>query len=65
MGVSSCTWVKLLTDLQIWSCELHKNAIAPPDLIAIIRGRGGTGRRRGKREGRLDWIFSRGPQVPS
>ena len=25
MGVL-CTWVKLLTDLQIWGCELHKNA---------------------------------------
>ena len=21
-----CTWVKLLTDLPIWGCELHKNA---------------------------------------
>jgi len=25
MGVL-CTWVKLLTNLQIFSCELHKNA---------------------------------------
>ena len=25
MGVL-CTWVKLLTDLQILGCELHKNA---------------------------------------
>ena len=32
MGVL-CTWVKLLTDLQILGCELHKNAFgcrAPP-----------------------------------
>jgi len=29
MGVL-CTWVKLLTDLQILGCELHKNAFGPP-----------------------------------
>jgi len=23
-----CTWVKLLTDLQILGCEVHKNALA-------------------------------------
>jgi len=56
-----CTWVKLLTDLQILSCELHKNAFGgpvppgpaaggaialPPDLLAVIRGRGeGRGRK--------------------
>ena len=59
MGVL-CTWVKLLTDLQILGCELHKNAfggrpdplgsywgsyIALPDPLAVIK------RRRG-REGR-------------
>jgi len=26
MGVLCCTWVKLFTDLQMLSCELHKNA---------------------------------------
>ena len=33
MGVF-CTWVKLLTDLQILGCELYKNAFggrAPPE----------------------------------
>ena len=25
-GKHLCTWVKLLTDLQILGCELHKNA---------------------------------------
>jgi len=52
--------VKLLADLQILGCELHKNAfggrdppgpaggdIAPPDLLAVIRG----GRREGKGKG--------------
>jgi len=24
-----CTWTKLLTDLQIWGCELHKNVWRP------------------------------------
>jgi len=51
MGVK-CTWVKFLTDLQILRCGLHKNAFggrtrwgsysAPPDSLAVIRGRGGT-----------------------
>jgi len=49
--------VKLLTDLQILDCELHKNAFGgpdplesysvPPDPLAVITGRG-----RGGREGR-------------
>jgi len=30
MGVL-CTWVKLLTDLPIFGCELHKNAFGGPD----------------------------------
>ena len=29
MGVL-CSWVKLLTELQIWGCELHKNAFDDP-----------------------------------
>jgi len=47
-------WVKLLTDLQILSCELHKNAFGgrvppgpagkaialPPDRLAVLRGMG-------------------------
>jgi len=39
MGVL-CTWVKFLTDLQIldWVAQ---NTIAPPDLLAVIRGRDG------------------------
>jgi len=53
MGVL-CTWAKLLTDLQILGCELHKNAfggralpvpaggfVGPPGPIAVIRGREG------------------------
>jgi len=50
-----CTWVKLLTDLQILGCELHKNAFggrappelgggrysAPKDTLAGIRGEDG------------------------
>ena len=34
-GKHLCTWVKLLTDLQILGCELHKNAFgdrAPPGI---------------------------------
>jgi len=38
MGVL-CTWVKLLTDLQILGCELHRNAFGDP--LAVIRQRGG------------------------
>ena len=39
MGVL-CTWVKFLTDLQIldWVAQ---NTIAPPHLLAVIRGRDG------------------------
>ena len=52
------TWVKLLTDLQIWGCELQKNCVwrpgstrtrcgsysALPHPLAVIRGReGGKG----------------------
>ena len=50
----SCTWVKLVTDLQILGCELHKMRLsaglsphplgsysAPPDSLAVIRGRAG------------------------
>ena len=35
MGVL-CTWVKLLTDLQIFGCELQKNAfgVRAPDRSA-------------------------------
>ena len=55
MGVL-CTWVKLLTDLQIWGCELHKNAFggrAPPGpaggAIAVIReGKERVGNREGE-----------------
>jgi len=53
MGVL-CTWVKLLTDVQILGCELHKNAFGgralpgpaegaialPQTPLAVIRGRG-------------------------
>jgi len=56
MGVL-CTWVKLLTDLQIWGCELHKNAFggrAPPGpaggAIALHRPPS-----RYKEEGREKW----------
>jgi len=47
MGVL-CTWVKLLTDLQIVGCALHKppepagSYSAAPDSSAVIRG--GEGR---------------------
>jgi len=67
MGVL-CTWVKLLTDLQIFGCELHKNAFggrapsrhagwrysSPQDLLAVIRGvEGGKGKERvGKGKGK-------------
>ena len=61
MGVL-CAWVKLLTDLQMLGCELHKNAfggrtrwraIALPDLVAVIRRDGRNGKERvGNREGR-------------
>ena len=60
--------VILLTDLQIWGCELHKNASggralpgpaggsysAPPDALAVIRVRErGKGKERvGNRQGR-------------
>jgi len=53
--------VKLLTDLQIWGCELHKNAfggaggaITLPRPLTIIRvGEGGKGNERVEnREGR-------------
>ena len=64
MGVL-CAWVKLLTDLQILGCELHKNAFGgrarwgaialPPDLVAVIRRDGRNGKERvGNREGRKD-----------
>ena len=58
MGVL-CTCVKLLTDLQILGCELHKNAFggrappgpagelysAPSDPLAVIKGGdGGKGK---------------------
>jgi len=45
-----CTWVKLITDLQILDSELHKNAFggtrwesynASSDPLAALRGRGG------------------------
>ena len=49
-------WVKLLADLQILGCELHKNAFggtrwgsysAPPDIPAVIReGKGGKWKKR-------------------
>jgi len=52
--------MKLLTDLQIWGCELHKNAFggrtrcgnysASTDPLAVIRGEGQE--RVGNREGR-------------
>ena len=38
MGVL-CTWVKVLTNLQIWGCELHKNAF---DGRALPGPAGGT-----------------------
>jgi len=41
MGVL-CTWVKLLTDLQILGCELHKN---------VSGGRAPSGPGNGRREG--------------
>jgi len=49
MGVL-CTSVKLLTDLQILRCELHKNAFGgrarpgPRDPLAVVRRREGEGR---------------------
>jgi len=64
MGVLR-TWVKLLTDLQILGCELHKKCVwrpgsarnrwgglsAPTDSPAVIMG--GKGKERlGNREGR-------------
>jgi len=33
MGVL-CTWVELLTDLQILGCELHKNAFGGRAAVA-------------------------------
>jgi len=53
-------WVKLLTDLQMLGCELHKNAFGgralpvpaggaialPQNPLAVIRGRGGNGKER-------------------
>ena len=60
MGVL-CTWVKLLTDLQIRGCELHKNAFggrAPPGpaggATVLHRPPGrykGEGREKWKRKG--------------
>ena len=45
------TWLELLTDLQIFGCELHKNVFsgltrwgsygASPDALAVVSGRGG------------------------
>ena len=46
MGVL-CTWVKLLTDLQIRGCELHKNAFGGPAGGATVLHRG-RGERNGK-----------------
>ena len=60
MGVL-CAWVKLLTDLQILGCELHKNAFGgrtppgpvggaiqrSPDPLPLKRGgEGGKGKER-------------------
>jgi len=55
-----CTWVKLLTDLQILGCELHKNAfggrtphepdgrvVALPQTLSRYKGEGRE-RRKGK-----------------
>jgi len=60
MGVL-CAWVKLLSDLQILGCGLHKNAFggrapsfsAPPDPLDVMRRMGGRGGqiRVGNREG--------------
>jgi len=50
MGVS-CTWLKLLTHLQIFGCKLHKNVFvgrAPPGPAAPSRYKG---RERGERKG--------------
>ena len=56
-----CTWMKLLTDLQIWGCELHKNAFGgqgPPGpargAIALHKTPSrykGEGRREGEAKG--------------
>ena len=64
MGVL-CTWVKLLTDLQILGCELHKSAFGdrtPPGPSGGDRaltqppnrykGKGRGGRRRKGEEGK-------------
>jgi len=56
MGVL-CTWVKLLTDLQILGCKLRTRSgsySAPPDLLDVIRGGGGRGgeKRVGNKEGK-------------
>jgi len=73
MGVL-CTWVKLLTDLQVMGCELQKMLLAAglrldslwggsdsaaPDPLAVIRGREGEGT-----WARLGYLF-RDPRVPS
>jgi len=60
-----CMWVKLLTDLQILSCELHKNAFGgrvppgpagkaiapPPRPPSRSKGDWREGRRKGWKEG--------------
>jgi len=37
MGVL-CTWVKLLTDLQVMGCELHKMLLAAGLRLDSLRG---------------------------
>ena len=39
-----CTWVKLLTDLQILGCELHKNAFGGHSSLDPIAGWAGEGK---------------------